>query len=407
MAENGLGKGLVCIGFAEAMSGPEVAWSLVDAGFEVVAFGRRGRRSALRHSRYVKTVEITPPELDWRSAMADLTDFLASRQSSRGEVGVLLPLDDAAVWLCSQANLGSGWSLAGPQGLNANLALDKSLQTHVAEAAGLRVPETTCATIPDDVFHRCDRLPLVLKSAKAVFPVGSRLRTGRHWICANREELKKAVAEWEGAWPMLVQPWFHGTGEGVFGLATCDGVRGWSAHRRLRMMNPHGSGSSACVSLPVAEDLKFPIGRFIQANGWHGMFMMEFLRDRAGRVWFIELNGRPWGSMALSRRQGLEYPAWSVDQVLNPQSQHDYQPAPARPLVCRNVGRECMHLLFVLRGPQSKAIGNAWPAFCRTAIDMLCVRSEDSLYNWRRDDLRVFFFDLWYTISNQVLKARQ
>lgn len=76
------------------------------------------------------------------------------------------------------------------------------------------------------------------------------------------------------------------------------------------MMNPHGSGSSACVSFPVAEDLKLAIERFTRATGWLGIFMIEFLRDQSGIPWFVELNGRSWGSMALSRRQGLEYPAW-------------------------------------------------------------------------------------------------
>jgi predicted ATP-grasp superfamily ATP-dependent carboligase len=403
--ENSKGKPLVCIGFAEAMSGPEAAWSLVDAGFEVVAFGRRGRRSALRHSRHVTTVEIAPPESDWKSAIADLECFLASLQPSHGERGAILPLDDAAVWLCSQANLASGWSLAGPQGSNSALALDKSLQIQVAETAGLRVPETTYATTSDDVLRRIDQLPLVLKPAKAAFASGSRLRKGRNWICGNPEELERAVGRWQGAWPMLVQPFIDGTGEGVFGLATADGVQGWSAHRRLRMMNPHGSGSSACLSIPVAEDLKLSIERFIRATGWVGMFMIELLRDRNRTAWFVELNGRPWGSTALSRRQGLEYPAWSVEQALNSQSPHAFQSPPAGTLVCRNVGRECMHLLFLLRGPQSKAI-EKWPSFWRTAIDMLSVRYGDSLYNWRKDDLRVFFSDWWYTMIGQVLKRR-
>ena len=39
---------VVTIGFAEALSAPEVTWSLVDAGFKVIAFSRRGRRGALR-----------------------------------------------------------------------------------------------------------------------------------------------------------------------------------------------------------------------------------------------------------------------------------------------------------------------------------------------------------------------
>jgi hypothetical protein len=180
----------------------------------------------------------------------------------------------------------------------------------------------------------------------------------------------------------------------------------WSAHRRLRMMNPHGSGSSACTSIPVPGTLKVPIERFIRASGWLGMFMIELLVDRTGTTWFVELNGRSWGSMALSRRQGFEYPAWTVKQLLNAASLDDLRPPGTGQFVCRNIGRECMHLLFVLRGPESKAVDATWPPFWRTTIDMLSVRSGDSLYNWRRDDPRVFFSDWWYTISNQLFKAR-
>jgi predicted ATP-grasp superfamily ATP-dependent carboligase len=405
MVERIVTKTIVCIGFAEAMSGPEVAWSLVDAGFEVIAFGRRGRRSALRHSRHVTMVEITPPETDLQSTVTELADFLSSDQFSADQAGVILPLDDSAIWICSQASGRLKWALAGPAGSNATLALDKSLQIDAARVAGLSVPETTYAVAPEEVLCRAHDLPLVLKPAKAAFAFENRLRKGRNWICANQEELERAVAEWGGAWPVLVQPYIQGIGEGVFGLATADGITAWSAHRRIRMMNPHGSGSSACVSIPAAEDLKVPIERFIRATGWVGIFMVELLRDRSGRAWFVELNGRPWGSMALSRRQGLEYPAWNVQQALNPQSRHDFQPTTAGSLVCRNVGRECMHLLFLLRGPQSKAI-EKWPSFWRTVIDMLKVRGGDSLYNWRKDDLPVFFSDWWYTIIGQALKAR-
>ena len=48
---------------------------------------------------------------------------------------------------------------------------------------------------------------------------------------------------------------------------------------------------------------------------WRGMFMLEFLRAKDGTAWFMELNGRPWGSMALARRSGLEYPAWALRQL--------------------------------------------------------------------------------------------
>ena len=42
------------------------------------------------------------------------------------------------------------------------------------------------------------------------------------------------------------------------------------------------------------------------------MFMLELLRDAAGTPWFMEVNGRPWGSMALAVRRGFDYPVWAV-----------------------------------------------------------------------------------------------
>ena len=37
--------------------------------------------------------------------------------------------------------------------------------------------------------------------------------------------------------------------------------------------------------------------------------MTDLLRTEDERLWFVEFNGRAWGSMGLSRRQALKYPA--------------------------------------------------------------------------------------------------
>ena len=59
----------------------------------------------------------------------------------------------------------------------------------------------------------------------------------------------------------------------------------------IRMLDPQGSGSSACVSTAVPSDVVEPAERFIRKIGWRGMFMFEFLRDDAGVPWFVEFNG--------------------------------------------------------------------------------------------------------------------
>ena len=133
--------------------------------------------------------------------------------------------------------------------------------------------------------------------------------------------------------------------------------------------------------------------------------MIETLRDARGAVWFMEFNGRPWGSLALSRRQGFEYASWNTQLALDPNWQLSKQPQIKRNLVCRNLGRELMHLLFVLRGPKSKAL-TEWPGFFKSFVDVTWVKREHSFYNWRKDDLKVFAFDCCYTLRENLFKVR-
>lgn len=394
---------LVVIGFAEAMAAPEVVWSLVDAGCSVVAFGRRGKPAAITHSRYVSVHEITAPETDAEAALADLRRLLESLQGSHLS-HVLLAMDDAAVWLCARADL-PAWTYAGPSTPDTvALALDKRRQLEVAEASGVPVLPTLVARSVADLVAPALPFPLILRPADAVHVQDGRIRKGHNWICADETELASARRAWGGRGDLLVQPYVLGVGEGLFGLATADGVVAWSAHRRLRMMNPHGSGSSACISRAPHADLQAPVERMLAKAGWRGLFMVELLNTPEGKTWFVEFNGRAWGSLALARRQGLEYPAWSVQLALEgrvaPVSTH------ARVgLVCRNLGRELMHLLFVLRGRRTRAIGE-WPRFWPALLDVLRPARDGAFYNWRGNDWRVFAMDCYQTLAKNLSKTR-
>lgn len=407
----------ILVGFAEAISAPEVVWSLADAGFEVFAFSRRGSRSALRHSRYVTVIDVTAPETDAAASVRDVGALVASF-ASQGRA-VLFPLDDSAVWLCDRVSNGaadrrrggvagkdSNFALAGPSGEQAVIALDKIAQIEIARRAGFDVLPTRVARNKDEVLRADNCFPLVLKPSQAVAYGDGRLRKGRGWICGNTKELERAVHGWAEAVPLLIQPYVVGTGEGVFGLSRVGGVDALSGHRRIRMMNPHGSGSSACVSQLVPPQLAAAAERFVEISNWRGLFMIEMLRDSQGTAWFMELNGRPWGSLALARRQGFEYPAWNVCSALDPQWKLPASPPLQPNLVCRNLGRELMHPLFVLKGPKSTAIAQ-WPTVWKSLLDVLNFSGPQSFYNWRRDDKRVFVADCLNTLlGNLIKKAR-
>jgi hypothetical protein len=138
---------------------------------------------------------------------------------------------------------------------------------------------------------------------------------------------------------------------------------------------------------------------------WNGIFMIELLRQENGEVWFIELNGRAWGSMALARRMGYEFPAWAVRSAL----EERFQPAlPGRrePVVARHLGRELVHLLIVMRGPKSGSLP-PWPSKLRTLRDVLRVSRHDRWYNLRRGSFRLFLDDTITTVRSAVAGARR
>jgi hypothetical protein len=374
----------ILIGFAEALAGIESAWCLAADGFEVHAFARRGCRPALACSRQVRIIEVSPPEYDAMICLAELAEYARKI----GPVAVL-PLDDHAIWLCDHLT-GPGertpWIVAGPTGRLASLALDKREQLRLAGSAGLTVPPTSSPPIEPPGSG-----PWMVKPALAVELRDGRLcrPTGR--VAAVPGQVAAATATIGG--PAIVQSLITGVGEGIFGLAVRGSATTLSAHRRIRMMNPKGSGSSACRSIPVAADVIGPAREFIEQSGWHGLFMVELLRDTAGTPWFMELNGRAWGSMALARYRGYRYPTWAVQAAL------DMQFTPAEPIgspeiTARHLGREIVHLVTVV------ARGGA-PRLA-TVRDVLTVRRSDRWYNYQRGEAAVFLADTWATIRTQV-----
>ena len=206
------------------------------------------------------------------------------------------------------------------------------------------------------------------------------------------------------AGPAISQPVITGTGEGLFGLATEAGVVGWCAHRRVRMMNPRGSGSSACRSIPVAADVREAAERFLELADWRGIFMIELLRNDSAQPVFMELNGRSWGSMALSCRRGYEFPAWAVQSRLDPA----FRPAvPVNPrhLTCRYLGGELIHLAFVMRGACDRD-PRAWPSRRAALRDVLRIRRGEAWYNSRRGEGSVLAVDTWQAVRGQFLHWR-
>ncbi|MEX0282422.1 MAG: hypothetical protein AB3N13_14660 [Arenibacterium sp.] len=384
----------VLIGFAEALPAPEVVFSLRQAGHKVSAFARR---PDLPIRELLSQLHVLPAPED---SIAQCVSAIEALMMGEDAPDYVLPMDDAALWL--SASLSSATRIAGATGASVTAALDKSIQVKHARAAGLSVPPTWEAyelplSLPDLPY------PVIAKPALAVHGRDGKLGKDDAVYLPDRQAATDFQAgRGPKSDPFLIQPLIRGQGEGVFGFVGPDGVAGWSGHRRLRMMNPHGSGSSACVSFYPDEALCARVERFLKALNWKGAFMVELLRDANGTAWFMELNGRMWGSMALARRQGLEYPAWAVAQAMNA----DFAPvAPEpvhRPMTQRHLGRDLLHLLFTLRGPKSEFHKADWPSLWRSLPGVLKPARGRAFYNFDPDFPRYFLKDAAWTVKKAL-----
>jgi carbamoylphosphate synthase large subunit len=340
----------------------------------------------VRRVRGVLLREVADPRVDAAASVDDVCRVL-----EQDDVDLLLPLDDEMVRVGALA-AGRIDVPMQPRG-SGDVGLDKRVQLAAARRAGLCVPPTVVVEQEAD-WPEHPELPLIVKPALAVEAVGEGLGRQGAMVCREPAGFERARQVLRP--PLLIQPLLQGTGIGVFGSVRGKTIDDWSAHERVRMMNPQGSGASTSRSTEVRPDLVPGISAMLGEAEWSGMFMIEFLRDAAGVNWFMELNGRAWGSMALACRRGFAYPAWTVQYALGlPQCPEVPDPSSAAPMRCRHLGREIIHLAFVARGRPSEP---SWPRLGRTLLDMSAVTRRDRAYNYRAGEPLVLLADTWQTV---------
>lgn len=99
------------------------------------------------------------------------------------------------------------------------------------------------------------------------------------------------------------------------------------AHRRLKEYPTTGGVSVIAEAVTPPPALVERALRLLRHIGWNGIAMVEFRWDRAtGRITLMEINGRFWGSLALSQACGVDfaYAAWRHAHHLPAEPQHPH-----------------------------------------------------------------------------------
>ena len=328
---------------------------------------------------FVQYIPVTAPEMDLSRSIDDVR--VAVDKFAPNLVGAC---DDSALLVLSYISNPSAVGLA-PVGETATFAFDKWEQILAARESGFATMQTQRVTNTADVVQFPFR-PALLKPRFALDIGEHGVSKGKSFLMVDEvisPEASSAIFER----PYLIQEFKKGVGEGFFGIADGGEIYAPFGHRRLRMMNPMGSGASACISRKPETAEMTAARTLIQHAAWTGPFMIEQLRDDAGAAWFMEFNGRFWGSVALARRCGLDIPrlAFEIASKIEPQI-----PSDLRKGFARHLGRDLIYLLFVLRGPRQKPPPPGWPNRLNSLMEVLSPCRLTSFYNY--DEFRAYFF---------------
>jgi len=193
--------------------------------------------------------------------------------------------------------------------------LDKAVVNEEAAAAGLETPPTTVVSLDELRDGRALEYPVVLKPArtKARGSTGTLVRVPVQIVSAPAE-LAPALASLSTDM-VLLQPFLLGRLAAVSGVLH-EGRIVVSAHQVAERIWPPRSGISAHASTVARDEaLERRLEQLLGQLGWSGIFQAQFLQV-AERSYFLDLNPRIYGSLALAVGAGANLPAVWADVLL-------------------------------------------------------------------------------------------
>jgi biotin carboxylase len=178
---------------------------------------------------------------------------------------------------------------------------DKRAMSCLARRADVLVPEQVDAlsTSTIDETIRALALPIVIKGA-----VGRGGQTT--FIASSAAEARDALRRIEQrGTEAFAQRYIDGPTFLVGGVFHHGApLRLYGGEKRVQF--PSRTGPAAVLVSSRDDDLIRSATRVFQAVGLTGLASADFIRDRDGRFHFLELNPRPWGSIAVARDAGVD-----------------------------------------------------------------------------------------------------
>jgi predicted ATP-grasp superfamily ATP-dependent carboligase len=304
---------------AEERSMLAVCRSLRRCGYEVGA----ASFTALAPAQWSRACRRRPRVIDARRDAAGFVEQLRA-ELLRHPYAALIPGSDAALLAISRRRerLRGLTAIGLPTHSILERALSRESLAQAAVEAGLpAVPSVRCAGL-QAAQHAARELgfPVALKSTDAVVVADddcavSSAPKGR--IVRTEAELRKQVSDFRGE--LLVQPLVRGEPISFGGVRAGGQLLGVAVSRYLRMWPPPGGSVAFSQTIASPHELEEGVERLLAILGWEGIFELELIRSGppgSERFVPIDLNPRPYGSIALAAAAGVPLAAIWCDWLL-------------------------------------------------------------------------------------------
>ncbi len=184
---------------------------------------------------------------------------------------------------------------------------DKYESTQLARSLGIPTPETLKPNNQKEIIGFLKKIgePIVLKILRSSGAYGVFFFEKKNFFSKLENIFIKEKINYGD---FLIQQYQKGVGYGVSMLFNNGQLRAKFSHKRLREKSFTGGPSTLRISIKniVLEEYA---ERLLSHIGFHGVAMIEFKHNaQTGDNWFLEVNPRFWGSVALAIKAGVDFP---------------------------------------------------------------------------------------------------
>jgi predicted ATP-grasp superfamily ATP-dependent carboligase len=294
--------------------------SLAAAGYRVNAIAFT-RRAAAHYSRCCeRRLHMTDPSQNAERFIDELAEEL-----TRESYAALIPGSDTALLTISgrRERLETLTRIGLPSPETVERSLNREAAAAAATAAGMAAPTSIrCIGLGEATVAARDLgFPVILKSVHTAEWLGGAVDQGAPSRMIDTErELAEAVQS-EG-YECLVQGAERGEPYSFGGLMIDGRLVALAMSHYRRTWPPQAGYAAFAETIDTPPALERMVETLMREIGWQGLFELELIRTAHDRFVPIDLNPRPYGSLALAVSAGAPLPAiwcrWLLDRDPDP-----------------------------------------------------------------------------------------